>query len=177
MTEDAWQGYWVGYLQQIRNWLPPSARIVHNSPWFFLSTSDPQHAAQVRAADYVEMEFGFNELDSVGGQYGWNAKMAYVDWVHSLGSNVIDQEYDGGRAFSQAEIIYGLANYFLFTDGNDYFSIFDNADPDDSWMLYGSTLGDPLGHRYQTGGIWRRDFKHGYVTVDPAAKMGQIVPQ
>ncbi len=177
MDEDNWQSYWVGFLQQIRNLLPASARVVHNAPWYFLPLGDPEHAAQVRATDYVEMEFGFNEIDSVTGQYGWQAKMAYVDWVHSLGSHVISQEYDGGRAFSQAEIVYGLANYYLFTDGQDYFSIFDNADPDDNWALYGSTLGEPLGPRYQSGGQWRRDFQYGYVTVNPAAKTGAIVLQ
>jgi hypothetical protein len=177
VTTDDWQAYWVAFLHQIRESLPSTAKIVHNAPWYFLPIGDPEHAAQVRAADYVEMEFGFNEIDSVGGQYGWTAKMAYVDWVHSLGSHVISQEYDGGRAFSESEILYGLANYFLLTDGEDYFSIFDNADPDDSWMLYGSTLGEPLGARYQLAGVWRRDFEYGYVVVDPAAKVGQVVPQ
>jgi hypothetical protein len=177
LTEDAWRTYFVGFLQGIRNALPGSARIVQNAPWFFLPVGDPQHAAQIRSTDYVEMEFGFNEVDSVGGEFGWTAKMAYVDWVHSLGANVINQEYDGGRAFSQAEITYALANFFLFTDGGDYFSIFDNSDPDDSWMLYGSTLGEPLGGRYQTDGVWRRNFEYGYVIVDPAVKFGQIAKQ
>ena len=177
ISEDDWQTYWTEFLQQIRTTLPASAKIVHNAPWYFLSVGDPEHVKQVQAADYVEMEFGFNEINGVTGQYGWNAKMAYIDWVHSLGSHVISQEYDGGRAFSQAEILYGLANYFLFTDGQDYFSTFENSDPDDSWMLYGATLGEPLAARYQVGQIWRRDYRYGYVTVDPEAKIGAIVSQ
>jgi hypothetical protein len=70
-----------------------------------------------------------------------------------------------------------LANYFLFTDGQDYFSIFENSDPNDAWTLYGATLGEPLGARYQVGPTWRRDYQYGYVIVDPAAKIGTIVPQ
>jgi len=175
MDAGDWQMYWVEFLQQIRNALPRSAKIVHNAPWYFLPIGDPEHEAQVRAADYVEMEFGWNEVDSITGHYGWNAKMAYVDWVHSLGANVISQEYDGDQPFTQQQIIYGLANYFLFTNGQDYFALFDDADPDDDWTRYGSTLGEPLGSRYQSGGMWRRDFEFGYVTVDPAAKIGAIV--
>jgi hypothetical protein len=174
LNEDDWQRYWAEYLQQIEDALPASAKIVHNSPWYFLPIGDPEHAAQVRAADYVELEFGWNELSSVGGTFGWNAKMAYVDWVHSLGTSVISQEYQGGTPFTQQQIVYGLANYFLFTNGQDYFSIFDNADPDDSWSLYGSTLGEPVGARYQVGSTWRRDFQYGYVVVDPGAKTATI---
>ena len=48
--------------------------------------------------------------------------------------------------------------------------------PNDSWMLYGATLGEPLGARYQIGQTWRRDYQYGYVTVDPAARTGVIVP-
>jgi hypothetical protein len=177
LNEQNWQTYWVGLLKQIRNALPSPAKIAHNAPWFFLPTNDPEHIAQVKSADYIEMEFGFNELDGVGGQFGWNAKMAYVDWVHSQGSHVIDQEYQGGQPFTDQQITYGLANFFLFTDGQDYFAIFDNADPNDDWTRYGSTLGEPLGGRYQVAGTWRRDFEHGYVTVDPAAKVGSIVMQ
>ncbi len=175
MTQSSWESYWIGFLQQIRNSLPPGAKIVHNAPWFFLPVGDPEHQAQVQAADYVEMEFGFNEINGVGGQFGWNAKMAYVDWVHSLGRHVIDQEFQNFDPFTNAEITYGLANYFLFTDGQDYFSTFDQSDPDDDWTRYGSTLGQPLGPRYQFEGLWRRDFEYGYVTVDPAIKSGLIV--
>jgi hypothetical protein len=175
LTEESWQSYWAAFLEQVDAALPSSARIAHNAPWYFLPLSDPEHVRQVQATDYVELEFGWNELDSVSGDFGWSAKMAYVDWVHSLGAHVISQEYLGGQTLNEQQIRYGLANYFLFTDGEDFFSLFENSAPNDDWTLYGSTLGEPLGPRYQTGGVWRRDYQYGYVTVDPAAKIGTIV--
>jgi len=61
--------------------------------------------------------------------------------------------------------MYGLATYFLVNDGGDALANDAQTRPDLFWSGYDVRLGPPLGPRYLSDGVWRRDFAGGTVLV------------
>ena len=60
---------------------------------------------------------------------------------------------------SHAERLYGLAGYFLISDGRDAMGNYQAGTPDDWWAGYDTDLGEALGARYDlANGVIRRDF-------------------
>jgi serine O-acetyltransferase len=72
---------------------------------------------QLAAADYIELERGFNDASIVGGagKFGWQTLAAFIDRRHADGRAVILDGYAG----SAAGRLYGLAAYFLLNGGGD----------------------------------------------------------
>jgi hypothetical protein len=110
MTDAVWQKYMADFMVQVRDALP-GVEIVHNVLWPVPDTSaDVQR--ELNAADYIELERGFNDGGITGGSTGyWSfGKLAsFIDHRHAAGKGVILDGY----ADTPAGRLYGLATYFL----------------------------------------------------------------
>ncbi len=162
MDETAWQRYMADFMQEVRAALP-GVEIVHNTIWT-VGDATPDLRRQLDAADYIELERGFNDAGIVGGasKFGWQTLAGFIDRRHADGGAVILDGY----ADSAAGRLYGLANYFLLSSGRDALANDAATRPDAFWNGYGVGLGAALGPRYRAGGVWRRDFAGGVVLVN-----------
>jgi hypothetical protein len=128
---------------------------------------------QLNAADYIELERGFNDAGIVGGtsKFGWQTLANFIDRRHADGRAVILDGY----ADSAAGRLYGLASYFLFSSGRDAIANDAATRPDAFWKGYDVGLGAAAGPRYRTGGVWRRDFAGGVVLVNEPGSPARTV--
>jgi len=172
LTEARWAQAVAAFVAQIRVALP-GAEIVHNSVWFAARTDatpaggDPGVRAQVRAADWVNLERGCTDPGLTGGDGPWSlrALLAYVDRVHAQGRAVIWQP--SARPRAQRE--YNLACLLLARAGRDALDDQD-ARPSRWWSGFDADPGAPRGQRYDWQGLLRRDFTRAVVLVnDPGA--------
>jgi Hypothetical glycosyl hydrolase family 15 len=167
MTDEAWKAYFAEFMEQVRSALP-GVEITHNAVWFAgggqHDASNPSIAREVRAADYVNMERGFNDSGLTGGTGIWSvyALMRYVDKVHSYGAHVVLQSGTGDLTAAE----YNLAGYFLVNDGSDLVSTAVGSLPGQWWSGYDTDLGDATSGRYLWNGVWRRDFTGGFVLLN-----------
>lgn len=167
MTIDVWRGYMADFVEQIEREV--NGIIVHNPVWTADSPNfdNAKVARQLAAADWVQIEHGYNDRGLRGGtgRYSAHSLFAYVDWVHSLGTNVMWLEEDGG---SEAMHESNLAAYLLTYAPGDVVSTedWDAIAPDSIWEGYLLDLGDPLGRRTESDGLFRREFQHGTVLVN-----------
>jgi hypothetical protein len=123
---------------------------------------------EVRAADYIELERGFNDsgLGPAFSRFGIERFMSHIDWVHRRRRPVV---LDGG-AESGVEREYGLAGLFLIAGRRDALGNDPGSTPRDWWRGYDVRLGAPKGQRYRWFGLLRRDFQRGFVLLnDPDA--------
>jgi hypothetical protein len=172
MTEANWRRYVAEFVEQIRAAFP-STEILHNALWF-VPTSDPYVQRQLLAADVIVLERGFNDGGIVfgGGTFGFETLLGVIDWLHQRNRGV----WPDAEATSDSALEYGLAAYLLTTTGIDYIGNTPGAEIDDWWPGYSIDLGEPLGPRTVSGGVFRRDFANGRVLVNqPGA--GQVTVQ
>jgi hypothetical protein len=171
MTYEAWKSYVAGFTQAIRSALP-NAEIAHNSIWYAGGSArdyDPSVIDEIKAADFINCERGVSDwgLQSGSGNNGdnnWslNAFLAFIDHVHNLGKHVILEEYT-----FNGDGEYGVAGYFLISDGQDGFGN-DQAGPYSWSKAYDVDLGQPQAGRYSWNNLLRRDFSGGIVLLNPA---------
>jgi putative glycosyl hydrolase-like family 15 (GHL15) protein len=162
MDETAWQHYMADFMSQVRAALP-GVELVENSIWT-VGDGSADLRKQLDSADYVEVERGFNDAGIVGGssKFGWETLMSFIDHRHAAGRHVVLDGYadtDAGR-------LYGLATYFLVNDGGDALANDAQTLPDSFWSGYDVDLGASVGNRYQSAGVWRRDFSGGLVLAN-----------
>ena len=161
MNLATWQRYMADFMEEVRAAFP-GKEIVHNAIWY--SPDSPDVRRQLRAADIVGLERGFNDdgLTNGDGRWGWRTFVDLIDRVHADGDRVLldaDADTHAGR-------LYGLAAYLLVGNGRDFMGNGSAARPDDYWKGYDVELGDPVGKRYVFDGVWRRDFERGSVFVN-----------
>jgi putative glycosyl hydrolase-like family 15 (GHL15) protein len=167
MTDSAWKDYFASFMEALRAALP-GIEIVHNSAWFAgggaHDATNPSIARQVRAADVVNIERGFNDGGLTGGTGTWSvyALMRYIDNVHSDGARVALQSYANNVTAAE----YNLAGYFLVNSGHDYVSTSVGTLQGQWWSGYDTNLGEANGPRYLWNGVWRRDFSGGFVLLN-----------
>jgi hypothetical protein len=171
MDETAWQRYMADFMQEVRAALP-GVEIVHNTIWT-VGDGSADLRRQLNAADYIELERGFNDAGIVGGtsKFGWQTLANFIDRRHADGRAVILDGY----ADSAAGRLYGLASYFLFSSGRDAIANDAATRPDAFWKGYDVGLGAAAGPRYRTGGVWRRDFAGGVVLVNEPGSPARTV--
>jgi hypothetical protein len=171
MNETAWQRYMADFMVEVRAALP-GVEIVHNTIWT-VGDATPDLRRQLNAADYIELERGFNDAGIVGGasKFGWQTLAAFIDRRHADGRAVILDGY----ADSAAGRLYGLATYFLLSSGRDALANDAATRPDAFWTGYDVGLGAALGRRYRFGGVWRRDFAGGVVLVNEPGSPARTV--
>ncbi len=167
MTDSQWKEYFAQFMEQVRAALP-GVEIAQNAIWFAGGGNhdgmDPFIQRQIRAADMINLERGFNDGGLTGGTGTWSvfAFMRYIDNVHSYGSQVVVQSY----ATDTTSAEYNLAGYFLINDGDDYVSTEGLGLPGQWWSAYDTDLGDATSGRYLWNGVWRRDFTRGIVLLN-----------
>jgi hypothetical protein len=170
MSLTNWQMYFARYVEAVRNALPKTVEIIHNSQW---AVSQNQYVSrEITAADYVNMERGFGDTGLTGGsgQFSLATYMQFVDYVHSLGSAVIIDDY------YLANQTYSLASYFLVQNGSDAFGIEEQTPANWPASLYSINLGPPSGSRYRwQPSVWRRDFANGFVLVNEPGAAPQVL--
>ena len=133
------------FMEQIRREIP-GAEIVHNSLWFD-GDGDPYIRRQHDAADLIEIERGINDSGLRGGEGGVSAAHA-VQARSTACTPRARASCSTPRRRRHAERLYGLAGYFLISDGRDAMGNYQAGTPDDWWAGYDTDLGEALGARY-----------------------------
>jgi hypothetical protein len=170
MTAKAWEKYFADFMTQVRQAIP-KAEILHNSIWFAGSGargSDPYVQQEIKAADWINRESGISDAGITGDNGPWSVQefFRFVDIVHSLGAQIDIQEF---RMNGE----YGVAGYFLVSDGKDAFGA--DIAPDNWPAVLDVELGNPQGPRYGWKGLIRRDFADGMVLLNPPGKSSVTV--
>jgi hypothetical protein len=170
MTEENWRLYFAQFLEQIHAAMP-SYEMTHNSIWYAggaTRDADPYVQRQIKAANYINVEGGFNDPGLTGGTGDWSVSSlwGYIDRVHALGTSVTIDDFGANLT----EYQYALASFFLITNGSDRLGN-GNMNPNNWWKGYDVDLGTPSGTRTQWNNLWRRDFSNGLVLLnEPNAK-------
>jgi hypothetical protein len=177
LTEARWTQAVAAFAGQIRAALP-AAEIVHNSVWFAARTdtipagADPSVGAQIRAADWVNLERGCSDPGLTGGDGPWSlrALLGFVDQVHAERRSVIWQP----SATTNRQRELNLACLLLARAGRDALDDQD-ARPSRWWAGFDADPGAPLGGRYDWEGLLRRDFTNAVVLVNDAGAHARTV--
>jgi hypothetical protein len=168
MTWTDYQRYFAEFMEAVRVQFP-DVEIAHNVIWSAGAAewNDQYIRRQILAADYINLERGVTDgLSGGGGTFGFESFLGYVDWVHSLGRNVILDDDDSVTA---TERDLELAVYFLINNGNDLIGADGDRgrmNPLNFWEGYNTYLGDALGDRYIEDSLFRRDFECGVTVVN-----------
>lgn len=173
LTVQNWRSYFAAFLQQIRTALP-NTELLHNSIWYAAnSLTDPYIKQEIQSANFINREGGFTDPGLTGGTgtYSVFALMNFIDYVHSLGSNIVIDDFGDTPVAEQ----YALAGYFLITNGVDRIGN-QSMTPDNWWSGYQTDLGAPVNARYKWNNLWRRDFANGFVLLNEPQAATVTVP-
>lgn len=179
MTTAAWQQYMAEFTEAIHAAFPDK-EIVHNVLWWYGSpASNTAISRQVRAADFVALQRGINDIGlrwgSVFGDF-----LRFSDAVHDQGRNIlfqVDPMDDSSKLVTGPnEREYDLAGWLLISNGRDGYFGYLSSMPDDWWRGYQLDLGAALGPRYTwSGQVLRRDFRCGMVLVNPPSAPDRVI--
>ena len=104
----------------------------------------------------------------------WPAKLGHSLWSEGNGKIALDHAVTRTRGGAR----YGLATMLLVAGGENLYSASKGYVHEVRWPEYTTTnaLGRPLGrYRVLRNGVYRRDFTHGVVLVNPHAKGARVV--
>ena len=164
MTQEDWAMCFASFTSAVREALPPTTNIVHNSIWCAPDSSAVR--AQIGSADYINLERGYSDTGLTGGTgtYSLHSFMNFIDLVHfCFGAAVIIEEYN------VANIDYAVAGYFLTNTGADLVGFNDLGLTAEGWpALCSADIGDAdWGARTQAQpGVWTRHFTGGDVYLN-----------
>ncbi len=105
----------------------------------------------------------------------WERQMSLVELALGQGKTLI-LVAQGNQADNELQQ-FAFASYLLIANGNAMFRYSNSDSYRETWLYsnYGVDLGAPLGPRKFEGLSWRRDFTHGYVSVNPWLHSAQIM--
>lgn len=105
----------------------------------------------------------------------WAGSLARAEEVLGAGKGFIAVT----RGADDGDQPFALGSFLLVTDGRNATFRYTYGGDYGRWLQYanyGTYLGPPIGLRYQLpDGSWRRDFRRGYVVVDPFRRAAAIV--
>jgi hypothetical protein len=104
----------------------------------------------------------------------WSAKLGHALWSEANGKIALDHAVTATRSGAR----YGLATMLLVAGGENLYSASKGYVHEAWWPEYTTTnaLGSPRGrYRVLGNGVYRRDFTHGVVLVNPHAKGVRVV--
>ena len=96
----------------------------------------------------------------------WPAKLGHALWSEAHAKIALDHAVTATRSGAR----YGLATMLLVADGENLYSASTGYSREVWWPEYrtANALGTPLGpYRVLRNGVYRRDFTHGVVLVNP----------
>lgn len=176
MTSDTWRNYVASFLEQIHATLP-GTKLIENSIWYVgtpeAQAADPIFQRQIATADIICLERGVaSDPGLTGGTGFWSVYsfFKYVDVIHAAGKGVFFKEGNFDTAGQQ----YGLASYFMISNGNDLIGDAQTF-PDSWWHGYDVDLSAPLGPRTYNNGVFERDFAGGKVLMGEPGLAPQTV--
>lgn len=104
----------------------------------------------------------------------WEEQLRLVELAQSLGKRMV--LVSQGTRDDTAREMFAFASYLLVANGGTSFRYTHSSAYEELWVYsnYLLELGEPLGPRYSEGGIWRRDFAGGTVSVDPESHRAGI---
>ena len=104
----------------------------------------------------------------------WEVQLQQAEKLSSQGKAFLGVA-QGPRA-DTSRMRFGVASYLLIADARAFIRYADASAYHQAWLYgeYQARLGSPTTARYQAGGLWRRDFACGFVTVDPASRASTI---
>jgi hypothetical protein len=117
--------------------------------------------------DEFYMYWGDNSLNGTGTY--WTTLEEEVQAAVSQGKTCFFNV--GGGTLTTAQIDYALASLLLYTDGNQYIAYGGSSD-DTQNPIY--TLGAATSAATESGGVYRRTFANGSVSVNPTTQVGTI---
>ncbi len=96
----------------------------------------------------------------------WKSDMVLAEKTQSQGKYIILRA--PGNTTDADRQKFAFASYLLISNGKAAFR-YSDGNYREVWLYnnYQVDIGTPLGPRYQSGSLWRRDFTKGSVTVDP----------
>ena len=105
-------------------------------------------------------------LDKYVSESKWKSDMALAEKTQSQGKYIILRAPGNQTDVNRHK--FAFASYLLISNGKAAFR-YSSGIYREVWLYsdYQVDLGIPLGPRHQSGGLWRRDFTKGFVTVDP----------
>lgn len=178
MTLEHWRGYMAELTEEIRDAFPEMI-ISHNVIWYSDSPQldDPMIDRQIRAADFVMLERGANDLGLGAGdeKFGFSTFLRFSDRVHELGGRVL---FFDQRAETDDEQWYNLTSLLLVSNGRDMITTSDDSrlDPSTYWKGFDVDLGAGQGQRRTIGDLHTRPFDGGFVLVnEPDAGIRRVV--
>ena len=164
----SWAGAFAQFVQALRT-ACPSAQFIHNSIWF---SSQPQALIdkQIKAATLIACERGFGDANL--NPTTFQAFMSFIDHVHSLDRNVLQDEY------TKDNLAFKIACFLLMYEPGDLMCV-ENLFPDAWDSKMDVAFGQAKGPRHAvTGGdgatTFARDFEKVSVTVDFVKRIGTI---
>lgn len=172
-SDSAYRAAWTGYLSQLSGGLRSTGALWGNM------VSDPNTGSSWD--DYLQhLDGGMFEAFATGydglSSTRWNNNLRQTEAALAAGKGVL--MVGRGTKSDTTKQTFALASYLLVSRGSDAFFRYGNSGSYGQWWQYANydvEFGTPAGKRYQDGAIWRRDFDCGYVTVEPAARIGKIV--
>ena len=104
----------------------------------------------------------------------WEEDMLMAEQTQSLGKNIIMVAPGSETDYNRQN--FAFASYLLVSNGKAAFRYSNSSTYRYVWFYsnYQTDLGSPLGPRYLSGNLWRRDFAKGSVTVDPVNHIATI---
>jgi hypothetical protein len=104
----------------------------------------------------------------------WEAQLQQAEKLSSQGKAFLGVAQ--GSPTDMTRMRFGVASYLLVADARAFIRYADANAYHQAWLYneYQARLGSPTTVRYQAGGLWRRDFACGSVTVDPASHASTI---
>lgn len=167
-NQATWAAAFVALIQTMRKTFPDK-QIIHNSIWF---SSAPQASidAQIKAADLINCERGFGDPNL--NPQSFQAFMSFIDLVHLLGRNVIQEEY------TKDNLLFKIACFLLMYEPGDLFCCM-NLFPDAWDAQMDIDFGTAAGPRYSVASsdgtvIWQRAFSKVTVSVDFVKRVGTV---
>lgn len=104
----------------------------------------------------------------------WLEQLSLAEKAQSLGKRLILVSQGSQSDYTRQQFCYG--SYLLIANGNAAFRYSSGSSYNKVWLYpnYNLPLGKPVGARFQSGGLWIRNFETGRVSVDPVAHTATI---